>query len=71
MNAAAKKPSIGFEKNGMTAPREGANQMRDARVMQRFASADPNDRRTAADEIANLFVRNRMAGIVMQDFRGI
>jgi hypothetical protein len=71
MNAAAKKRSIGFEKNRMTAPRDGANQVRDARMKQRLASTDPNDRRTAADKVANHFVRNRMAGIVMQDFRGV
>jgi hypothetical protein len=71
MNAAAKKRSIGFEENKMTAPRDGANQMRNARMKQRFACSDPNGRRTAVDKIANFFVRNGMAGIVMQNFRGI
>src|SRR6267143_5629507 len=71
MNAAAEKSSIGFEENKMTVLRDGANQMRDARVKQRLASPDPNDRRAAADNIVNLFVRNRMAGIGMKNFRRI
>ncbi len=55
----------------MTFLGNGANQMGDARMKQRFASPDPNDRRAAADNLADLFVRNRMAGIGMQNFRRI
>ena len=33
MNAAAEKASIGFEKNKMTAPGDGANKMGDAGMM--------------------------------------
>src|ERR1700682_509081 len=68
MNAAAEKNSIGFEENKITAARDGANQMRNAGMIQRLASPDPNDRRAAASNIADLFVRNRMAGIGMQNF---
>jgi hypothetical protein len=68
MHAAAEKSSIGFEENKMAAVRDGTNQMRDAGVMQRLASPDPNDRRAAANNIADLFVRNRTAGIGMQNF---
>jgi hypothetical protein len=71
MNAAAEKSSIGFEENKMTILRNGANQVRDAGMKQRFASANPNDRGAAADNIAHLFVRNGMAGISMQNFRSI
>src|SRR5260370_28432239 len=71
MDAAAEKSSIGFEEYKMTILRDGANQMRNAGMMQRFASPDPNDRRAAANNIADLFVRNRMAGIGMQNFRRI
>src|SRR5258708_7931000 len=71
MDAATEKSSIGFEENKMTVLRDGTNQMRNAGMMQRFASPDPNDRRAAANNIANLFVRNRMAGIGMQNFRRI
>src|SRR5260370_6886921 len=71
MDAAAEKSSIGFEEYKMTILRDGANQMRNAGMMQRFASPDPNDRRAAANNIADLFVRNRMAGIGLQNFRRI
>src|SRR5260370_16266199 len=71
MDAAAEKSSIGFEENKMTILRNGANQVRNAGMMQRFASPDPNDRRAAANNIADLFVRNRMAGIGMQNLRRI
>src|ERR1700682_6519040 len=68
MHAAAEKNSIGFEENKMAAVRDSANQMRNAGMMQRFASSDPNDRRLAANNIADLLVRNRMVGIGMQNF---
>src|SRR5258708_39938017 len=68
MDAAAEKGSIGFEENKMTVLRDGANQMRNAGMMQRFASPDPNNRRAAANDIADFLVRNRMAGIGMQNF---
>src|SRR5260370_42368442 len=71
MDAAAEKSSIGFEEYKMTILRDGANQMRNAGVIQRLASPDPNDRRAAANNIADLFVRNWMAGIGMQNFRRI
>ena len=71
MNAPAEKGSIGFEENKMTAPGDGANKMGDAGMMQRFASPDPNDRGAAANNLSDLFVRNRMVGIVMQNFRRI
>ena len=71
MNTAAKKRSLGFEKNRKTAPRDGASQMRNAGMTQGLASPDPNYGRTAGNNFADPFVRNRMAGIVMQDFRGI
>ena len=69
MNAAAQKSSIGFEENKMTASRDSANQMRNAGMMQRLASPNPNDRRAAVDNIADLFVRNGVAGIGMENFR--
>jgi hypothetical protein len=68
MNAATQKRSIGFEENKMTAVRDGADQMRNAGMIERFASTDPNNRRAAGDNFANLFVRNRMARIGMQNF---
>jgi hypothetical protein len=68
MNAAAKQGSIGLEKNKMTASRDGTHQMRNSRMFQRLASADPNDGRASRNYFVNLFVRNRMAGIVMQNF---
>jgi len=60
MNAAAKKSSVGFKKNKVTSLRYCSNQMRNARMMQWFASTDPNDRRAAGNYFAYLFVRNRM-----------
>src|SRR5712664_2903447 len=71
MHAAAEKSAIGFEENKMTAVRDGANQMRNAGMMQRFASPDPNDRRAAGNNFTDLFVGNRMAGIGMQNIRRI
>src|SRR5260370_37606195 len=71
MNPAAEKSSIGFEKNKMTAVRDRSNQVGNARMMQRFASPDPNNRCRAANDSADLFVRNRMAGIGMQHFGSI
>src|SRR5258708_39327607 len=71
MHAAAEKSSIGFEEDKMAAVRDGANQMRNAGVIQWLASPDPNNRRAAANNIADLFVRNRMTGIGMQNFRRI
>src|SRR5216684_1470029 len=68
MNAAPKKRSVGFEKTNMPVLRDGTNQMRDAGMKHRLASPNPNDRRAAADNCADLFVGNRMAGIGMQNF---
>src|SRR5713226_1771077 len=68
MNAAAKMRSIGFEKNKMTSLRDRSNQMRNTGMMQRLASSDPHDRRAAGNNFANLFMRNRMVGVVMQNF---
>jgi hypothetical protein len=51
--------------------RYGTDQMRNSGVMQRLGSSNPNDRRAAGINFADPFVRNRMAGTVMQDFRGI
>jgi hypothetical protein len=42
--------------------------MGSARMIQRLASADPNDRGTARNKFANLFMRNGMIGVVMQKF---
>jgi len=67
MDSAAEKSSIGFEKNKMTALRNGPNQMRNAGMTQRLVSPDPNDRRTAGNNFAHLFMRNGMAVIGMQD----
>jgi hypothetical protein len=69
MKAAAEKSSIGFEENKMAVLRNCTNEMRDAGMKQGLASPDPHDRRTAAENIANLFVRNGVAGIGMQNFR--
>jgi hypothetical protein len=55
----------------MTAPRDGANQMRNAGMTQRLGSSNPNGRGVAGNNFPNPLVRNRMAGIVMQDFGGI
>src|SRR5712692_4647338 len=68
MDSAAEKNSIGFEKNKMTALYSSANQMRNAGMMQRLASPDPNDRRTAGNNFAHFFMRNGMAVVGMQDF---
>src|SRR5207245_9111560 len=68
MNAAAKKGSISFEKNKVIPLRNCSNQMRYSGMMQRLASTDPNDRRAARNYFANLFVRNRVVGVVMQNF---
>ena len=62
---------MGFEKNVMTARCNGSDKMRYSRMVQRLASANPNDRRGAGDGVANLFMRNRMRGTGVQDFRGI
>jgi hypothetical protein len=71
MNAAAKQGPIGFEKNKVTSLRDCSNQMRNAGMKQRLASTHPDYRRAAGNYFANLFVRNRMVGIVMQNFRRI
>lgn len=68
MNAAAEQGSIGFEKNKLTSLGHRSNQMRNSRMMQGLASSDPNDRRAARNNFADPFVRNRMVGIVMQNF---
>jgi hypothetical protein len=71
VNAAAKQGSIAFEKNKMTTSRDGTDQMSNPGMMQGLGSADPNDRRAAGNYFSNLFVRNRVVGIVMQNFCGI
>jgi len=68
MNAPAKKRSVSFEKDRMTAPRDGANQMRNAGMTQRLGSSNPNGRGVAGNNFPNPLVRNRMAGIVVQNF---
>ena len=68
MNAPTKKRSIGFEKNKVARLRDGPDKMRNASVMQRLASPNPNNRRAPGINHANSFVRNRMAGIVVQNF---
>jgi hypothetical protein len=55
----------------MTTSRDGTDQMSNAGMMQGLGSADPNDRRAARNYFSNLFVRNGVAGIVMQNFCGI
>src|ERR1700738_4972021 len=67
MNAAAEERSIGFQENKMTALRDSADQMRNPGMTERFASSDPNNRRAAANDVADLFMRDRMAGIGMQN----
>jgi len=71
MNAAAEKRSISFEKHEMTALRNSADKMRDARMMQRLAASDPHNRRAAGSDFADFFVRNGMAGVGMEDLRGV
>src|SRR6266478_4256980 len=71
MNAPAKKRSIGFEKNKVASLRDGSNQARNAGAAQRLASSNPDNRRAAGINFADSFVRNGMAGIVMQDFCSI
>src|SRR6267143_130717 len=71
MNAPAKKRSIGFEKNKVASLRDGSNQARNACSPQRLASSNPNHRRSAGSKVADYFVRNGIAGIVMQDFCSI
>ena len=71
VNAPAQHGPISLEKNKMTAPGDGAHKMRSARMIQRLASANPNDRGPAGNKFAYLFVRNRMIGIVMQKFSRI
>jgi len=71
MNAAAKKHSVGFEKNKVARLRYGSNQMRNSGVMQRLGSPNPNDGEATGINFADSFMRHRMAGTVMQDFHGI
>jgi len=71
VDAPAKKRSIGLEKNKVTGLRDGSNQVRNARMTQRLASSNPNNGAPAAVNFANSFVRNGMAGIVMQNLRRI
>src|SRR5260370_19810779 len=71
MNAAAKKGSIGFEKNKVTSLRDCSNQVRNVGMKRRLDSSNPNDRRAAGNNLADAFVGNRMAGIGMQNFCGI
>ena len=71
MNAAAQKNSLRFEKNMLAARRDGTDKMRDSRVVQRLASANPNDRRGTSDDVANLFVGNGMRGTGVQQLRRI
>jgi hypothetical protein len=71
VDAAAECGSIGFEKNKMAAPRDGTDQMRNARMIERLASANPNHRRAAGNDFANPLVGNRLIGMVMQKFSGI
>src|SRR5436190_3030352 len=68
VNAPAKKRSIGLEKNKVARLRNGPDKMRNARVMQRLASPNPNNRRAAGINLANSFVRNGMTGIMVQNF---
>src|SRR6266481_6582860 len=68
MNPAAKICSISLKKNEVTSPGDRSDQMRNASMMQRLASAYPNDRRAARINFADSFVGNGMAGIVMQNF---
>ncbi|HUC54577.1 MAG TPA: hypothetical protein VMR90_11045 [Candidatus Cybelea sp.] len=69
MQAGSKKDPIGFQKNKVTRLGDGSNQMRNAGMIERLASRDPNNRGAAGNNLPNPLVRNRMIGIVMQKFR--
>ena len=63
--------AIRFQKNKVAARREGADKMRDPWMVQRLASANPNDRSRAGDDVPDFFVRNGMIGTAMQNLRWI
>ena len=71
VNAAAERIAARFEKNEASAWRKGADKMRDARMLQRFATADPENGRGTIENAANLFVRNGMSRSGVQDFRSV
>jgi hypothetical protein len=58
VDAATEEGSIGFEKNEATTPRDGANKMAYPSVVQRFATANPDDRCPICDEFLHFLARN-------------
>jgi hypothetical protein len=71
VNATAQERSIGFEKNEVTAPRDGTNEMAHAWVVQRFAPTNPNDRCPMGDKLLHFFARNRRSGARMENATGV
>jgi len=71
VNAAAQRIAASFEKNEASAWRKGSDKMRDARMIERLASANPERGRGTIENAANLFVRNGMSRARVQDFRGV
>jgi len=60
VNAAAQQIAASFEKNEAAALRDGLNEMRDSGMLERLASADPQNGGGAIKNALNLFVRNGM-----------
>ena len=71
VNAAAQQSAASFEKYEAAALHDGADQVRDSRMLERLASADPKDGSGICKKAANSFVRNRMCRTGMQDFCGV
>ena len=71
VNAAAQQSAASFEKNGTAALHDGAGQMRDSGMLERFASTDPKNGSGTDKKAANSFVRNGMSGTGMQDFGSV
>jgi len=71
VNATAQEGSIGFEENEVTAPRDGANEMSCARVVERFAPANPNHRCPILDKFLHFFARNGRISARMKNNGGV
>src|SRR6266403_1044907 len=71
VNAAAEQSAASFEKYEAAALPDGADKVRDPGMLERLASADPENGRGTAQEATNSFVRNGMSGAGMQDFSGV
>src|SRR6266850_2248901 len=71
VNAAAQQSAASFEKNETAALHDGADEVRDSGMLQRLASADPENGCGTEEQAANSFVRNGMCRTGMQDFCGV